>query len=153
MDKSQTLKWQADPNNYSRAFRENYSNLNWLKVFEAFSDLDRELDVGINLDQKAYETLIQIFNKSKPPNLQIPSTILLEKEWVSPKLQFAFLSNAIRCYISSEDRSFQLTKSNRKVSIMQDIPISSEVIPAFIDIWGVPEILEVLFRLSDAGLY
>ena len=69
MDKSQTLKWQADPNNYSRAFRENYSNLNWLKVFEAFSELDQELEVGINLDQKAYETLIQIFNKSKPPNL------------------------------------------------------------------------------------
>ena len=36
---------------------------------------------------------------------------------------------------------------------MQDIPVSSDVIPAFVDIWGVPEVLEMLFKLSDAGLY
>ena len=127
--------------------------MNWLKVFESFSELDEEIDVGISLDQKAYETLIQIFNKSKPSNLQISSALLLEKEWTSPQLQFAFLSNAIRCYISSEDRSFPLTRSNRKVSIMQEIPVGPDVIPAFVDIWGVPEILEVLFKLSDKGLY
>lgn len=36
---------------------------------------------------------------------------------------------------------------------MPDIPISSEIIPAFIDVWSVPEIIETLFKLSDRGLY
>lgn len=57
-DKTQSLQWQTDPNHYARAFRENYSNLNWLRVFESLSELDEELDIGISLDSKAYETFI-----------------------------------------------------------------------------------------------
>lgn len=106
VDKTQTLVWQADANHYARAFRENYSNLNWLKVFESFSELNEEIELGISLDGKAYETLIQIFNRSKPPNLPITSAALLECQWKNPELQFTMLSNAIRCHITSEDRSF-----------------------------------------------
>ena len=69
IDKSQSLQWQVDTNHFSRAFRKNYSNLNWLKVFEAFAELDEDVPPGISLDKKAYETFIQIFNKSKPANL------------------------------------------------------------------------------------
>jgi len=53
--------------------------LNWLKVFESFSELDEEIEVGITLDTKAYETLIQIFNRSKPPNLPITAASILER--------------------------------------------------------------------------
>ena len=58
IDKTETIQWQADPNHYARAFRENFSNLNWLKVFESLSELDDEVEPGISLDGKAYETLI-----------------------------------------------------------------------------------------------
>jgi hypothetical protein len=38
------MSWSLD--NLSRAFRELYSNLNWLKVFESFGNLeDNDLEV------------------------------------------------------------------------------------------------------------
>lgn len=152
-EKMQSLQWQTDTNHFARAFREFYSNLNWLKVFESLCELDEELNREIKLDSKAYETFIQIFNKSKPSNLQIPASVLLETSWKSPHLQFTMLANAIRCHISSEDRSFQLTRSNRKVAVTAEIPLAQDVIPAFVDVWTVPEILETLFKLSERGLY
>jgi len=63
-DKQTTMNWHAG--HFSRAFRENYSNLNWLKVFEAFGNLSEGLDDNLVLDNKAYSTLMQIFSKSKP---------------------------------------------------------------------------------------
>ena len=36
---------------------------------------------------------------------------------------------------------------------MPEIPVGPDVIPAFVDIWGVPEVLEMLFKLSEMGLY
>ena len=54
------MTWSVD--NLSRLFRELYSNLNWLKVFEALSELEDD----IQLDSKGFNTFIQIFNKSKP---------------------------------------------------------------------------------------
>lgn len=39
VDKS-TIQWNADAAHFARAFRENFSNLNWLKVFESFTELD-----------------------------------------------------------------------------------------------------------------
>ena len=157
IDKTQVLQWQADPNHFSRAFRENYSNLNWLKVFESFGELDEEIEVDLpsRLDQRAYETLIQIFNKSKPPNLQIPSSLLLEREWASPAFQYAMGVNAIRCYISADDRSFNFGRNPRKLAglPMADIPVPGDATQAFLDVWTSPEILEFLFKLSNRGLY
>ena len=63
------------------------------------------------------------------------------------------LANAIRCHINGEDRSFQLARSNRKIAVTPDMPVGNDVIPAFVDVWSVPEILETLFKLSDRGLY
>lgn len=54
------MTWSID--NLARAFRELYSNLNWLKVFEALS----EVEENVELDTKAFSTFLQIFNKSKP---------------------------------------------------------------------------------------
>ena len=52
------MQWQSDPNHYARAFRENYSNLNWLKIFEEFGELDEEIDVDFDFNKRAYEILI-----------------------------------------------------------------------------------------------
>jgi hypothetical protein len=37
------MQWSID--NLARAFRELYSNLNWLKVFEALSELDDNIEL------------------------------------------------------------------------------------------------------------
>ena len=42
------MTWSID--NLARAFRELYSNLNWLKVFEALSEIEED----IILDSKAF---------------------------------------------------------------------------------------------------
>lgn len=55
-EKTTVMGWHAGQ--FARAFRENYSNLNWLKVYEAFADLADGLDPGIELDPKAYTTLL-----------------------------------------------------------------------------------------------
>ena len=39
-EKKSTSSWNID--NFSRAFRENYSNLSWQKVFEEFSNIGPE---------------------------------------------------------------------------------------------------------------
>ena len=63
------------------------------------------------------------------------------------------IKNAIRCYISADDRSFNFSRSNRKVALMQEMPLQNEVLPSFIDVWTGPELLETLFSLSERGLY
>ena len=68
-EKTTTMQWHADAGHFARAFRENFSSLNWSRVFEAFSELDSEISPNFTMDQKAYTTLLQIFNKSKPQNL------------------------------------------------------------------------------------
>lgn len=59
-DKKTSMGWNID--NFSRAFRENYSNLNWSKVFDAFGDIEQ----SVTFTQKSFMILLQIFNKSKP---------------------------------------------------------------------------------------
>jgi len=53
-EKKSTSSWNVD--NFSRAFRENYSNLSWQRVFEEFSMLGAEFNSKV-IDTKAYETL------------------------------------------------------------------------------------------------
>lgn len=55
-EKRNVMGWHAG--HFSRAFRENYSNLNWLKVFEGFTELSDGLDPNIQLDARAYSTLL-----------------------------------------------------------------------------------------------
>jgi len=67
-DKKTQMSWSID--NLARAFRELYSTLNWNKVFESFGEIedpeipDHVLEYG--LDAKQFQTLMQLFNKSKP---------------------------------------------------------------------------------------
>lgn len=65
-DKKNQMQWCID--NLAKAFREVWGNLSWLKVFEALS----EVEDNIQLDQKAFLYFLQIFNKVKPQNLQFP---------------------------------------------------------------------------------
>ena len=76
-DKSTVVQWHVG--HFSRAFRENFSNLNWLGVFESFADLPSScLQPDEKLTLKAQAILMQLFIKSKPQNLQVPISILLE---------------------------------------------------------------------------
>ena len=59
-DKKSTMGWSID--NLGRVFRELYSTLNWTKVFDALTEIEDD----IILDQKAFATFLQLFNKAKP---------------------------------------------------------------------------------------
>ena len=52
------MQWHADAGHFARAFRENFSSLNWSRVFDAFSELDSEISSDFKMDQKAYTTLL-----------------------------------------------------------------------------------------------
>lgn len=54
------MYWSTDT--LARAFRELYSNLSMLKVFEALTEIEDDLQ----LDQKAFQTFLSLFNKLKP---------------------------------------------------------------------------------------
>ena len=60
----------------ARAFRELYSNLSWLKVFESFGEiLDEDIPPDVlvtGLETKQFQTLIQLYVRSKPQNIQFP---------------------------------------------------------------------------------
>lgn len=68
------MSWSID--NLARAFRELYSNLSWLKVFESFGEiLDEDIPVEVivnGLETKQFQTLIQLYVRSKPQNIQFP---------------------------------------------------------------------------------
>ena len=87
-DKKTQMSWSID--NLARAFRELYSKLDWQKVFESFGEIeDFEVPhyiVEQGLDSKQFTTLIQLFNKSKPQNVNFPLHTLLQNDWKSPSL-------------------------------------------------------------------
>ena len=84
-DKITTLSWQSDIGQFAKAFKENFSHLNWYKIFEQFSELGSELAPNTQLDKKGYLTLMQLYNKSKPPGIYTPLNLILDK-WKSPQL-------------------------------------------------------------------
>jgi|TARA_B110000285_G_C14801207_1_gene457534 hypothetical protein len=68
------MSWSID--NLARAFREQFTTLNWNKVFESFGEIeDHEVPPKVieqGLDIKQFSTLLQLFNKSKPQNVVFP---------------------------------------------------------------------------------
>lgn len=87
-EKVTNQQWSID--NLARAFRELYPHLNWPKVFDAFGELDRydvpDYVVEDGLDQRQFATLLQLFNKCKPQNIQFPLQALLTQQWKCPEL-------------------------------------------------------------------
>ena len=102
------MGWSID--NLGRVFRELYSTLNWTKVFEALTEIEDE----INLDQKAFATFLQLFNKAKPQNLQYPLATVLNIEWSNPSLQLNFIENSIQFYIEKKEKSINFQKTERR---------------------------------------
>lgn len=150
-DKSTAVSWHVG--HFSRAFRENFSHLNWLGVFESFAELSPEcLQPSEVLTPKAQSILLQIFNKSKPQNLQVPLSVLIEQRWRSPQLQLQFLSNAILAYTSGEDKTFNFSKCPRRIGPIPDIS-EIEVSAPLIDVWSSPEVLEILISISESFHY
>jgi hypothetical protein len=54
-DKKANHKWAID--NLARAFREHYSHLNWLRIFERLADI-KESEHSELLDQEAFSTFL-----------------------------------------------------------------------------------------------
>lgn len=98
-DKKTQMTWSVD--NLARAFRELFSNLQWHRVFEALSEIDEDL----SLDAKAFQMFLQIFNKSKPQNLQYPLHNILAMDWRNHSLQLNFIENSIQFFIDKKDKS------------------------------------------------
>lgn len=130
-----------------------YSNLSYYKVFEQFSDLCDGLDRDVTLDAKAYSTLMQMFNKSKPQNLVLPLSLILDGVWKSPSLQLSFVKNAIRCYTTNEEKTFSFAQSTRKIPAITDLVPNSQTNTELIDVWSQPEVVECLLRLSTRASY
>lgn len=100
------MSWSID--NLARAFRELYSTLNWHKVFESFGEInDQEIPPQVlehGLDTKQFQTLMQLFNRSKPQNIMFPLQSLLSQQWKSSSLQLTFIRNCIAQYVSKKDK-------------------------------------------------
>lgn len=67
-DKLTQMQWHIG--HFSRAFRENYSNLNWNRILESFAELQsEESELAEKFNDKAFSFFLQLFSKSKPQNL------------------------------------------------------------------------------------
>jgi hypothetical protein len=114
-DKVNQMQWHVG--HFSRAFRENYSNLKWERILESLTELTEDANqLAEKFDSKAYSFFLQLFSKSKPQNLQTPLTFLLESKWQNSNLQLRFLTNAINAYISGEDKTFSFAKCAKKIN-------------------------------------
>ena len=94
-DKKTNMTWSIE--NLARAFRELYSSMNWNKVFDFFGEIsDLEVDLPSDgLTPSQFQTLLQLFNKSKPQNFLFPLQNMLSQTWKSSKLQLTFIKNCI----------------------------------------------------------
>lgn len=63
------------------------------------------------------------------------------------------LTNAINAFIGERDRTFNFTKNARKIAVMSEVPLTQDVSTPFFDVWSSPEIIEILSKLSNRGLY
>ena len=63
------------------------------------------------------------------------------------------IKHAIGCFITSEDKTFNLQKSSRKIASLSDVTLIAEVNQQFIDVWSQPEIIEILVKLSETTQY
>lgn len=148
-DKVTSMQWHVG--HFSRAFRENYSNLNWARVLESFAELtDDGHHWQEEFDSKAFAMFLQLYTKSKPQNVQVPISLLLESKWMNPGLQLRFILNAINSYVSGDDKTFSFAKVPGKSAI---IPEFIEANQALVDIWSSPTVISALLVLSDSNYF
>ena len=147
-DKKSTMGWSID--NLGRVFRELYSTLNWTKVFEALTEIEDE----IILDQKAFATFLNLFNKAKPQNLQYPLPVLLNNEWSNCALQLNFIENSIQFYLDKKDKSINFQKTERRYEQIDEIPgVKEKLSLEVLAVWTCIDLVERLIILSDSHSY
>ena len=148
-DKQTQTQWHVA--HFSRAQRENYAHLKWDKILESFTELPPEcLQPNEKFDSKAYSFFLQLFNKSKPQNVVVPISLLLEEKWRSPNLQLQFIQNAINAYVTGEDKTFSFAKCQRKIGQISDFPETNSLL---VDVWSSPEVIQALLILSETESY
>lgn len=152
------MSWSID--NLARAFRELYSTLNWHKVFESFGEIgDQEIPPQVlehGLDTKQFQTLMQLFNRSKPQNIMFPLQSLLSQQWNSSSLQLTFIRNCVAQYISKKDKFIQFNKLENKAPPIADLQeVKERGEPAeTIEVWQSVDLVERLVILSESpGLF
>jgi len=79
-----------------------------------------------------------LFNKSKPQNVVVPISLLLDEKWRSPNLQLQFIQNAINAYVTGEDKTFSFAKCSRKIGLISDFPETNSLL---VDVWSSPEVI------------
>ena len=142
------MGWSID--NLGRVFRELYSTLNWTKVFEALTEIEDE----IILDQKAFATFLNLFNKAKPQNLQYPLPVLLNNEWSNSALQLNFIENSIQFYLDKKDKSINFQKTERRYEQIDEIPgVKEKLSLEVLAVWTCIDLVERLIILSDSHSY
>ena len=136
------MGWSID--NLARAFRELYSNLNWLKVFEALTEIPEGADSHeMLLDQKAFTVFLQIFNKTKPQNLAYPLNIVLNNDWANPALHLNFLENSILIYTQKIDKSINFGKTERRQELLEELASIKDKVPIeHLNVWLSVEVVE-----------
>jgi len=101
-------------------------------------------------------TLLQLFNKSKPQNVQFPLTNLLSQTWKSGSLQLTFISNCIQLYVGKKEKSIMFSKLKNKtqtITELQQIKERGES-TEMIDVWQSVDVVERLINLSERkGLF
>lgn len=143
------MQWHVA--HFSRAFRENYSNLNWTRVLESFAELPEDSEhLADKFDSKAFAFFLQLFSKSKPQNLQVPIGFLLDLKWQNANLQLKFISHAINSYVNGEDKTFNFAKCSRRIGYIQEISFDNS---ALIDVWSSPEVSQALLFLQESGYF
>lgn len=138
-DKKNPMNWSIE--NIARAFRELYSHLNWGKVFDNLGEIEnwslepQFLDQGFN--QKQFQTLLQLFNKSKPQNLQFPLLNLLTQKWKSPLLQFTIIQRVVSEYMTNKnEKSIQFKQLKNKVDSLADLAdLEKQVGKEKVEVW------------------
>mmetsp|Transcript_9013 Transcript_9013/g.8415 ORF Transcript_9013/g.8415 Transcript_9013/m.8415 type:complete len:239 (+) Transcript_9013:48-764(+) len=143
-DKKMGMIWSVD--NLSRLFRELYSNLNWLKVFEALSELDEQ----IMLDNKGFSFFLAIFNKSKPQNLAFPLNLVLDREWAQPSLQLNFIENCVQTYLEKKDKTINFLKLPQRQEVIEELQgIKDRASQEMQHVWQSIQLCQRLIEISN----
>ena len=57
----------------------------------------------VDLNPKQFQTLLQLFVKSKPQNVKFPLQDLIRQQWKCPALQLTFLENCTKLFYAKKE--------------------------------------------------
>jgi hypothetical protein len=150
-DKRTNALWSLD--NLARAFRELYSHLNWVKVFEALDTINpaHHMFDPEFIDKKAFQTFLSLYNKTKPQNIQFPINSLIGKRWKNYHTQMSILDYALQ--IAAEKECIPLEKGQNKLGIIDNLHGIKANMQPWIKIWTNIDFVQCLVDLSRTKYY